>query len=181
MEDLDSVTLKKAINGDDKAFKALYDHYAPFVWRLLFRMTGEQQKAKELLQDTFIRVHGGLRKFKGDSSFSTWIYRIAHNSVLMNYRQNQKSKFCDPFEDQVASCSQPDQYINKEMVTRVLSELSIEDRFLLVAREIDGLSFEEIAQICGTSAGALRTRLHRLKEAIRSRFSESPFGKEAVA
>ncbi len=181
MEDLDSETLKKAIKGDDKAFRALYDHYAPFVWRLVLRMTGEQQLATELLQDTFIRVHGALKKFKGDSSFSTWIYRIAHNAVLMSYRKNRKAKFHDPFDDQITACSHADQYLNKQLVNRVLADLSIEDRFLLVTREIDGLSFEEIAQICGISAGTLRTRLHRLKETIRNRFSEISIEKEAIA
>lgn len=181
MEDLDSETLKKAIKGDDKAFRVLYDHYAPFVWRLILRMTGEQQQATELLQDTFIRVHAALRKFKGDSSFSTWVYRIAHNAVLMSYRKNRKAKLHDPFEDQVTACSHADQYLNKQLIDRVLADLTVEDRFLLVTREIDGLSFEEIAQICGISAGTLRTRLHRLKETIRNRFSETSIGKEAVA
>ncbi len=181
MEDLDSVTLKKAIKGDDKAFRVLYDHYAPFIWRLVLRMTGEQQLATELLQDTFIRVHGALKKFKGEASFSTWIYRIAHNTVLMSYRKNQKAKYHDPFEDQIAVCSHADLYQNKQLVHRVLADLTIEDRFLLVTREIDGLSFEEIAQICGISAGTLRTRLHRLKDSIRNRFSETSTRKEAVA
>jgi len=181
MEDLDSGTLKKAIKGDEKAFRVLYDYYAPFVWRLILRMTDEQQLATELLQDTFIRVHGALRKFKGDSSFSTWIYRIAHNAVLMSYRKNRKAKFNDPFEDQITVSSHADLYQNKQLVYRVLADLTIEDRFLLVTREIDGLSFEEISQICGISAGTLRTRLHRLKETIRNRFSETYIGKEAVA
>jgi RNA polymerase sigma-70 factor (ECF subfamily) len=181
MEDLDSEILKKAIKGDDKAFRALYDHYAPFVWRLVLRMTSDQQLATELLQDTFIRVHGALKKFKGDSSLSTWIYRIAHNAVLMSYRKKRKMKLHDTFDDQIAAFSHADQYQNKQLVHKVLADLTIEDRFLLVTREIDGLSFEEIAQICGISAGTLRTRLHRLKETIRNRFSEISFGKEAVA
>ena len=86
MEDLDSEILKKAIKGDDKAFRALYDHYAPFVWRLVLRMTGDQQLATELLQDTFIRVHGALKKFKGDSSFLPDLPNRPQ-SVLMSYRK----------------------------------------------------------------------------------------------
>ncbi|HEX3019651.1 MAG TPA: sigma-70 family RNA polymerase sigma factor [Chitinispirillaceae bacterium] len=181
MEELDSVTLNKAICGDNKAFRALYDHYSPYIWRLLFRMTGNKPLAEELLQETFIRVHAALRKFKGDSLFSTWIYRIAHNAVLMNYRQHKKFKCHDPFEDQVASESHTDNYLNKQFISKVLAELSIEDRFLLVAREIDGLSFEEISLIYRTSAGTLRTRLSRLKDNIRNRFAETSFEKEAVA
>lgn len=181
MEELNSKILKMAGDGDKNAFKTIYDHYAPFVWRLLIRMTGDNETARELLQDTFVRIHSGLHKFKGDSTFSTWIYRIAHNSVLMNYRKNKNSKVHESFEDQIAGSFQADEYANKQLVSKVLSDLTVEDRFLLIAREVDCLSFEEIAQICGISAGTLRTRLHRLKDTIRNRFCETTVGKEAVA
>lgn len=181
MEEINSSILNMAIRGEKKAFESLYNHYAPFIWRLLLRMTGEQQVATELLQDTFIKVHGGLHKFKGDSSFSTWVYRIAHNVVLMNYRKNRINKKSEQFEDQFAGASNTDEFITKDFVAKLLSRLSVEDRFLLVAREIDGLSFDELAIICETSAGALRTRLHRIKENIKSRFSEPYPEKEAVA
>lgn len=178
MEDLDFKILKQASKGDKKAFKLVYDHYGPFTWRLLLRMTGNEELARELLQETFVRVHFALHKFKGESAFSTWVYKIAHNTVLMNYRKIRLDKKHDQYEDLIAGSYKADGYINRQIVSRILSELTLEERFLLITREVDGMTFEEISQICGVAAGTLRTRLHRLKEDIRCRFSEPEIKKE---
>ncbi|NLG17044.1 MAG: sigma-70 family RNA polymerase sigma factor [Fibrobacter sp.] len=180
MEEIDDITKLRAVKGDKNAFKALYDFYSPFVWRVVMRMTGDRNMATELLQETFVNVHKSLRKFNAESALSTWIYRIAYNAVLASTNRRNRFRSHLAYNDDVYMGRETDSYEMKDMVEKVLSTLSVEDKFLLVAREVDGLSYEEIESVTGSSAGTLRTRLHRLKESIRKRFEDEPEIKEAV-
>lgn len=171
MKELDKITTQHAIKGDKKAFKALYDFYAPYIWRVLIKMSADEQIARELLQDTFIRVHKSLNKFKCESALSTWIYRIAFNVGMLHFKKQKVLKRHDPFQDTIRD-KRHDSYETREIIEKVMSEITQEERFLLTAKEVDGMSFDELAEITGITSGTLRTRLHRLKEKIRSRFSE---------
>jgi RNA polymerase sigma-70 factor, ECF subfamily len=168
MKELDSITLHRAIKGDKKAFKALYDHYSPFVWRVVFKMvSGDQIMAQELLQETFVKLHRALNNFRGDSGLSTWIYRIAYNLAITAFNQRKKFTGLDGTEIIPAGNDRTDAYDNSEFIKKVIAEVSADDRFLLVAREVDGMSYNEISEITGQNEGALRTRLHRIKEQLR--------------
>lgn len=181
MEELDNITIHRAVKGDKSAFRALYNQYAPFIWRIILKMTRDQDTAGELMQDTFINVHRSLKKFKSESRLSTWVYRIAFNTVLTWSKRQSRFKLHSQYLDEtVAGKYNSDIYETKELVEKVMSGLSVEDRFLLVAREVDGLSFEELSSITGDKSGALRTRLHRMKENIRSKIEEKPYHGVAV-
>ncbi len=180
MEEIDDITKLRAVKGDKNAFKSLYDFYSPFVWRVVMRMTGDRNMATELLQETFINVHKSLRKFNAESALSTWIYRITYNAVLASTNRRNRFRSHQVYDDDLYIGRETDGYEMKDMVEKVLSNLSVEDKFLLVAREVDGLSYDDIESVTGCSAGTLRTRLHRLKESIRKRFEEEPEIKEAV-
>jgi RNA polymerase sigma-70 factor (ECF subfamily) len=167
MKELDSITLHRAIKGDRKAFKALYDHYSPFVWRLVFKMvSGDQFLAQELLQETFVKLHGSIGNFRGEAGLSTWIYRIAYNLSITAFNQRKRFTSLDSTENLLAGKEQADYYDNSEFIKKVLAALSADDRFLLVAREVDGMGYDEISEITGQNEGALRTRLHRIKEQL---------------
>lgn len=174
MHELDKKVLELGIDGDKKAFKALYDHYAPYVWRLILRMTGDELRARDLMQETFVKIHGSIKKFKGNSGFSTWVYKIAHNVVLADARRRKNFRSHEPYQENIEGVNSADSYVSRELVGKIMVELTIEERFLLLAREVDGLSFEEISEITGVSEGALRTKLHRMKESIKSKF-DIPF------
>src|SRR5512133_184860 len=168
MKELDSITLHRAIKGDRKAFKALYDHYSPFVWRIVFKMvSGDQFLAQELLQETFVKLHSALTNFRGESGLSTWIYRIAYNLGITTFNQRKRFTVLDDTENALVGNDRTDSYDNREFIKKVLAELSADDRFLLVAREVDGMSYDEISEITGQNEGALRTRLYRIKEQLR--------------
>ena len=168
MKELDTITLHRARNGDKKAFKALYDHYSPFVWRVIFKMvSGDHVLAQELLQETFVKLHGALKHFRGESGLSTWIYRIAYNFAITAFNQRKRFTGLEDTEKTLAGNEKADSYDNSEFIKKVLAELNADDRFLLVAREVDGMSYDEISEITGQSEGALRTRLHRIKELLR--------------
>ena len=131
--------------------------------------------AKELLQDTFIKVHSALRQFKGNSALSTWLYRVAYTTVLAHARKPHNRYTFLSYIDTAKSADHTDVFDNHQLVQKILTSLPVEDRFLLISREIDGISFDKLAEITGQKAGALRTRLHRLKESIRASFPKEQY------
>jgi RNA polymerase sigma-70 factor (ECF subfamily) len=181
MVECDRVTIEQAARGEEKAFRKLYDHYAPFVWRIIYRTSGSDPEiAQEIVQDTFVRIHHSLKSFNAASSLGTWIYRIAFNTAqsywakLLRYRETTKPLALNEPDPHFPA----DMYDTREVVTMVLDGLTAEDRFLLVAKEVDGLTFEEIAAVSGKSPESLRTRMSRMKEKIRSSVSTTPGMKE---
>jgi RNA polymerase sigma-70 factor (ECF subfamily) len=183
MVDIDRITLEKAKKGDGKAFKRLYEHYAPFVWRIAYRTVGNDTgTAAEVVQETFVNIHRAIKKFAHASTPGTWIYRIAFNAanriVAKQVRFDKRSvEFNDGIHGQGVRA---DDYDRKELVEKTLASLPPQDRFVLVARVVDGLSFDEIAQITGVSAEAVRIRMFRLKEKIAALRHTDPLLKEAA-
>jgi RNA polymerase sigma-70 factor (ECF subfamily) len=180
MDELNEKTLKLVISGQKKAFKSLYDWYVPFVWRIAIKMCQNRELAEEVVQETFVRIHSSLRNFRSDSTLSTWIYKIVYNSSLAHLSKVSRSQIHDTYEDKFEGSYRADSYEERELMDKILSQLTPQERFLLVAREVDNLSFEEIASITSESSGALRTKLSRLKDRIRERFAVEPVVKEAV-
>lgn len=184
MVDLDRFTIERAAKGDKKAFKKLYDHYAPFVWRIVFRTSGnDRETAQEIVQDTFIRIHASLKKFSSVSALGTWIYRIAFNAAntcmaKRSHYQRTNIALPDEFPDPGLA---GDDFETSDLVKKILSTLPLEDRFLLVAKEIDGLRFDQIAEITGKTSESLRTKMFRIREKIQSRTFSEPLLKEAIA
>jgi len=171
MTEIDEMTLRLATRGDQRASKRFYDFYAPFVWRVIYRtVNGDTEAAGEVLQQSFIRIFSSLKKFKKDSAISTWIYRIAYNVALtFAEKTRQASARMVEADDTLRSRDSLDLDTKRE-VEQILRALSEEERFLLTAREVEGVSFEDLATITGKNSGALRTSLHRLKERIRQEF-----------
>jgi RNA polymerase sigma-70 factor, ECF subfamily len=184
MVECDRVTIERAARGDEKAFRMLYDFYAPFVWRIVYRTSGnDHDAAQEIVQETFVNIHRSLKSFSGASSLSTWIYRIAFNAAKSFWAKVVRYKATTvPLNDERPDPRYfADTYETGELVNKILGELTVEDRFLLVAREADGLTFEEIADISGKSSEALRTRMSRMKEKIRSVLDRKALLKEVIA
>ena len=169
MEELDTVTLELASRGDHKAFRRLYDHYSPFVWRLAYRMAeGDQQVATQITQDVFVRTHRGLHSFGSRSRLSTWLYRVTYNqgmNVLTSRARWQRRTVA--MREEMPSPDGGDGVEARDLIERLLAPLSPDERFLLVAREVDGVPFEELADITGRSAGSLRTQVSRLRSTLR--------------
>lgn len=167
MEELPNSEIKSAVRDDGK-FRLLYDHYSPYVWRVVFRtVQGDADLAQQVLQSVFISVHRNLRKFRYKSAFSTWLYQIAWRECLyqLKKRKNESHRFTEISENDLPPGE--DDGSAKEQVERLLEQLSQEERFLLVSKEIDGFSFDELAEITGRKSGALRTALSRIKQKMR--------------
>lgn len=172
MNELDEITIKSAAKGDKKSFKKVYDHYSSFVWKVIFRtVKGDRDAAEKILQDVFIKVYKKLTSFKFSASFSTWLFRITYNETLLYLKKKKKqNERLVPFDDSFGKEEKNVLYENKELVTMILNKLSTNERFLLVSREVNDIPFEDLAQITGQTSGALRTQLHRIKEAIKKHF-----------
>ncbi len=181
MQELDEITVRKAADGDKRAFRKLYDHYSPFLWRVVFTMCGRDMTAAgDMLQDIFIRVYESLRQFRGDSALSTWLYRVAFTTVAAQSRKARNRYSFRTFDDTIRGNERSDTYDDRQLAQKILGSLSVEDRFLIVSRELHGIPFEELAEITGQKSGALRTRLHRLKESIRTSFHPEPIAANEV-
>ena len=172
MNELDEITIKSAAKGDKKSFKKVYENYSSFVWKIIFRtVNGDRDAAEKLLQDVFIKVYKKLSSFKFSASFSTWLFRITYNETLLYLRKKKKqNERVILFDDSMGKAKKNDLYENKELVTMILNYLQPNERFLLVAREINNIPFEELAEITGQTSGALRTQLHRIKDTIKKHF-----------
>lgn len=183
MIECDRITVERAAKGDRNACKRLYDHYAPFVWRIVFRtVQGNRCIAEDVVQETFVRIYRSLKSFNHASSLGTWIYRIAFNTAASSLAKQLRFRATTvPFEDERHGAGfRTDGYDNREAVQKLLAQLPAEDRFLLVAREIDGMSFSEIALITGKTSDSLRTRMSRIKEKINGGTATGALVKEAV-
>jgi RNA polymerase sigma-70 factor (ECF subfamily) len=159
MEELNDIALKSAISGNMKEFRKLYDHYSSFVWKVLFRtVNGNEDDAKQIMQNVFIKVHRVMKSFKFRAAFSSWLYRITYNEALsyLKKRKRQREKNVS-YDESIGNTVKNEHYENKDMVTNILNKITPKERFLLVAREVNNVPFEELAEITGQTSGALRT------------------------
>jgi RNA polymerase sigma-70 factor (ECF subfamily) len=170
MEELDNKIIRAAADGEKKAFKMLYDHYSTMVWRVVFKTVhGDRIAAEEIAQEVFVKVFRSLKTFRGDAAFSTWLYRLTYTTTMSWLTRNKRQQMhIVTFDDELAIPTGNQAPDLREQVARILAALTAEERFLLVAREVDDLSYDDLAVITGSAAGALRTRLHRLKQTIRT-------------
>jgi len=184
MDEIDDITLEQAKRGSDTAFRRLYGHYSPFVWRLCYRSSnGDAACAEEIMQNTFVKVHRYLGGFLKGSTFSTWLYSVTYHCINEYFAKASKYRMRNlPFDDEVglsgADMGGRVPYEDKQMVAKILAPLSESDRFMLTAREVEGVPYEELAGIMGVKVGALRTRMARLKADIRERLEKQYWGEQ---
>ncbi|MBK8171508.1 MAG: sigma-70 family RNA polymerase sigma factor [Sandaracinaceae bacterium] len=171
---------------DEAAFTELMELYQVKVFHLLFRMLGDKEEARDVAQDVFYTVFKSIDSFRGDSKLSTWIYRVATNhcknriKYLGRRARGQKQEFNELSEqDSVESATmqtsskidRPDQVAEgketESIVQRALSSLDEEHRTLVVMRDIEGMSYEEIQSITGLPEGTVKSRLHRARLALK--------------
>ncbi|HEY9772260.1 MAG TPA: sigma-70 family RNA polymerase sigma factor [Planktothrix sp.] len=179
-------------------FKSLVRRYQTRVYSVAVRILGNTEEAEEVMQDTFVKVHQNLDKFKNEASFSAWVFKIAHNlcvDLLRNKKRIQpfpvlsfdpQSTASDEDEPKSYTVSQladqapgPEQMVDSDEQERViaasLGKLPENQREVLVLHDIEGFSYQEIAEIVGASIGTVRSRLHygrlKLRELLEPYFS----------
>ncbi len=166
--------------GDTEAFGILVSQYQDRLYPTVFRLTGCAEEAQDLLQDAFLRAFEKLDHFHGDSSFYTWVYRIAVNLTLSNRRrkrlsvslqQGREGNSSEPAADvEESDPSLPLERAERDrLIQEALGSLAPDHRAVVVMKEFDGLHYEEIGAILGIPVGTVRSRLHRARCELRER------------
>ena len=171
--------IARVIAGDRLAGRALYDTHAPRVYSLAYRLSGDPEKAREFTQDTFIRAFSRLAQFRGDAAFSTWLYRVAVNTVLMKLRRRKSPptvSLDEPVNAESPSLhrdfgkSDPELsgVVDRLALRRALQELPEGCRTIFALHEVEGYQHHEIAQLLECSIGNSKSQLHKAKLKMRA-------------
>lgn len=186
MTDREQDLVQRARQGDQDAFAALVEEHQNRVYHLLLRMTGNPDDAAELSQEAFLNAWRGLPSFQGNSSFSTWIHRLASNvglDFLRREKRRQEISMTVPLDaggddGDARQTEIPDERHSperhaqqnelKETLAAALGTLSQDHRQVLVLREVGGLSYAEIAAQLGVEEGTVKSRIARARTAMKN-------------
>jgi RNA polymerase sigma-70 factor (ECF subfamily) len=176
--------LKKARNGDKDAFNLMVIKYQPRIMSVLYGFLKTHSDAEDLTQQTFIKAWTNLDKFRGDSSFYTWIYRITVNtsknflvskkrkSELLNSDLSEEASY----EIEPVETYSPEDLLQatqlQKVITETFDQLGEDTRTALTLRELDGLSYEQIADVVNCPVGTVRSRIFRGREVIDEAISQ---------
>ena len=174
--------VKRAKAGDTRAFEALVNQHARYIYTLTNRLLSNRQEAEDLAQETFVRAWRNLHKFRGDAQFRTWLYRIATNLCYNRLpRLKQELAALDPDDNLALYDSAPraeQQVIRAEEQAElkdVINTLPESYRLLVILRHIQDLSYAEIAQVTDLPLGTVKTGIFRARKMLKERL-ESRWG-----
>ena len=176
----EAAIVRKVLGGDANAFETLVLEYEKNVYNIALRMTGNSEDAADMTQEAFIKAYNSLQSFRGDSKVSVWLYRIVSNVCLDFLRsKNRRPTVSLSVEDDdgedaqldVADESQSpelllDRKLTRDSVRRGLDSLPPDYRQILLLREIQGLSYDEIAQALSLEVGTVKSRIFRARKRL---------------
>jgi RNA polymerase sigma-70 factor, ECF subfamily len=187
--DLDLV--KRAQQGDADAFASLFHAHKAKVYSVCLRMTNNTAEAEDLTQDAFLQVFRKLATFRGDSALSTWLYRIAVNTVLMHFRKKalRQVSLDEPYnqdakvvrreygsrDDRLTGC------VDRIALARAIKELPDGYRTIFLLHEVEGYEHQEIAELLDCSVGNSKSQLHKAKLRIRELLGRTQPGESVTA
>jgi RNA polymerase sigma-70 factor (ECF subfamily) len=161
--------IARAQAGDSSAFEMIYRENSPRVYALCLRLSGgSTDEATELMQDVFIRAWRGLKHFRGESAFSSWLHRLTVNAMLERARSEKRRtarvlSMEDPARDVATAASEPDMQMDLESAIAALPEGA---RIAFVLHEIEGFQHAEIAEQLSVAEGTVRAQLHRARKLL---------------
>jgi RNA polymerase sigma-70 factor (ECF subfamily) len=182
MQQEDGMAIALARDGDGDAFRALVERHSRTIFRLAYRMTGNEHDAEDIVQETFLRAYRGLRHFESRANFSTWLHRIAVNCSLDLVRGRQRQ---EPARDRQPAENETHELASRladpgptqervvfsvevqRKVEEVLGQLSPKEKAAFVMRHFQGMSIEEISRIMGLRANAAKNNIFRAVRKLR--------------
>ncbi len=180
MSALDSEFVQRVQNGDTSAFDSLVQKYQHKVITLISKFVPDYAECQDISQDTFIKAYGAIDKFRGDSQFYTWLYRIATNTVknYLTSRARKSPMYTVDVEDAMnfegesglKDYTTPENLLLsdeiKQTIFNVIAKLPGDLKSIITLREIDGLSYKEISEVMYCPIGTIRSRISRAREVI---------------
>jgi RNA polymerase sigma-70 factor (ECF subfamily) len=186
MSELERSLLRRLRDRDERAFRELLDLHKDRVYNITFRMLGNRAEAEDVAQEVFISVFKTIDQFREESKFSTWLYRVAvnHCKNRIKYLARRHDRDRDELDETShqangavsgapVRAAQPDRALEGAQMERLLQEaignLDDDHRIVVVLRDIEDLSIEEICDITGLPDGTVKSRLHRARLALRKK------------
>lgn len=179
INDPDKPWVVSAQNGDKSAFGELVNRYYEMVYAISYGVLENREQSRDVTQEVFLKVYNTIRAFKGDSKFKTWLYRVAMNAAIDQSRKKKPAYSLDEVregEEDGKPTDIPDERAKprdeiyqqelKVLFRKALKELSPEHRAVLVLREWQDMSYEEISETLGIQLGTVMSRLHYAKKKL---------------
>lgn len=167
------LALNCAPEDSAQAFEVLYQRHRSRVYALCLRMTGNSPDAEDLSQEVFIQLIRKIDSFRGESAFTTWLYQITVNQVLMHFRKRsariQEERYC-AFTEEVDAviCGTPQvSVVDRLLLDRAISHLPRGKRIVLLLHDVEGYDHREIANKLGCSIGTSKSQLHKARMILR--------------
>lgn len=168
------------LRGDATAFDSLFQKYQDYVYHIIYGIVGSAEESRDLTQEVFVQVYRSLPRFRQNSRFATWLYRIAMNRAVDAARGSRRWRFL-PFSDEPSLAHRTteaneepeaafERQLGRDQVQAVLQKCSIQHRQVLALKYYQDLSIEEIAAIAECSLSAAKVRLHRARQAFRCQY-----------
>lgn len=188
MTDLERQLIEKSQQGDIESFELLIKEYQKLAFNIAYRMLGNTEDAADATQDAMIKVYKSINSFKGNSSFSTWLYRIVTNTCLDELRKRKKDKTLSydrgiETEEGTLEREIPDtRNIPEEVAERkeqlqdlveAINRLPEQHKTVIVLRDIKGFSYEQIAEILDCSQGTIKSRISRARMALKENMQKN--------
>jgi RNA polymerase sigma-70 factor, ECF subfamily len=169
-----------ARDGDRQAFDELVRRTYVDTYTLAVRLTANEEDARDVVQDAYLRAWKGIKRFRGDAQFSTWLYRITANAAytLVQKRRRRRTEPLETVDEPVEAAvgAQPEAAAESalllEQLSAAVAELPPKLRAIVVLKDVYGLSHEDIAEELGISIAAAKVRLHRARKKLRDRLFE---------
>ena len=162
----DLLLVERASGGDVRAFEVLVRRYQLPIIRLCVGMLGDRHAAEDAAQDVFFSAWRSMGRFRGDAQFSTWLYRVATNQCLRDIRRRPTQTAQLP-EDLPAAEGSPQGELEAAegyaAISAAMGRLSAEQRAAFLLREVEGLSYDQIAEVLGVSVAAVKSRIYRAR------------------
>ena len=176
----ENAVIRAVIGGDVDAYEALVREYEKNVYNLALRMTGNSEDAYDMSQEAFLKAYNSLPSFRGESKFSVWLYRIVSNVCLDFLRSRTRKPTVslstendegeevelDIADEELTPEKELDKKLTRDAVQRGLRSLPAEHREILLLREIQGLSYEEISETLGLEVGTVKSRIFRARKKL---------------
>ncbi len=183
----DGELIQRCREKDLSALGELFHRYQEKIYNLAYRIMGSREDAEDLVQDVFVKVYESAEQYQEKASFSTWLYRVAVNLSIDRLRKKKRERL-DPLENPdteedvslidalPADDPSPEELAiareKKERIQSVLEEVDSRYRTIIILRDLEALSYSEIAAILGCSIGTVRSRLHRGRRLLKEKFKK---------